>query len=132
MRQERVHRSFNGYVMALIGFALIGCAVWWLSQQPYPGPLVLLRTVGLIVLGALTLAGLYMLQPNEGAILTLFGKYIGTDRGEGLRWATPFYGRRKISLRARNLIAPPLKVNDKRGNPIVSNLLVVLCSDRET
>ena len=125
MRQERVHRSFNGYVMALIGLTLIACAVWWLSQQPYPGPLSLVRTVGLVVLGALTLAGLYMLQPNEGAILTLFGKYIGTDRSEGLRWAIPFYGRRKISLRARNLNAPPLKVNDKRGNPIEIGAAVV-------
>jgi len=59
-----------------------------------------------------------MLQPNEAAIGTLFGQYRGTDRTEGLRWTNPFTKKRKISLRARNLNSPSLKVNDKRGNPI--------------
>jgi regulator of protease activity HflC (stomatin/prohibitin superfamily) len=59
-----------------------------------------------------------MLQPNEAAILLLFGEYVGTDRSEGLRWANPFYRKQKISLRAHNLMSERLKVNDKRGNPI--------------
>ncbi len=72
----------------------------------------------LILAGAFVLAGLYMLQPNEAAILLLFGEYVGTDRSEGLRWANPFYKKQKISLRAHNLNGERLKVNDKRGNPI--------------
>ena len=59
-----------------------------------------------------------MLQPNEAAILLLFGDYKGTDRADGLRWANPFYSKQKISLRAHNLASERLKVNDKRGNPI--------------
>jgi regulator of protease activity HflC (stomatin/prohibitin superfamily) len=59
-----------------------------------------------------------MLQPNEAAILLLFGEYVGTDRSEGLRWANPFYKKQKISLRSHNLMSERLKVNDKRGNPI--------------
>ena len=77
------------------------------------------------VAGLFCLIGLFMLQPNEAAILTLFGKYIGTDRSEGLRWAFPFYNKRRMSLRARNFNAPTLKVNDKRGNPVEISAAVV-------
>jgi regulator of protease activity HflC (stomatin/prohibitin superfamily) len=63
-------------------------------------------------------AGLYMLQPNQAALLMLFGSYRGTDRAEGLRWANPFYVKKKMSVRARNFNSEKLKVNDMRGNPI--------------
>jgi regulator of protease activity HflC (stomatin/prohibitin superfamily) len=79
----------------------------------------------LFLAGALVLAGLYTLQPNEAAILQLFGSYRGTTRVAGLRGANPFYTRRKISLRARNLNGERLKVNDKRGNPIEIAAVVV-------
>jgi regulator of protease activity HflC (stomatin/prohibitin superfamily) len=59
-----------------------------------------------------------MLQPNQAAVLTLFGSYRGTDRSDGLRWANPFYATNKISVRARNFNSEKLKVNDLRGNPI--------------
>ena len=72
----------------------------------------------LLVVAVLVLAGLYTLQPNEAAILQLFGDYKGTSRVPGLRATNPFYTRKKISLRARNLNGDRLKVNDKRGNPI--------------
>jgi regulator of protease activity HflC (stomatin/prohibitin superfamily) len=85
---------------------------------------VLVRVV-FISLGVFSLVGLYMLQPREAAILTLFGEYRGTDRSEGLRWANPLYTKRKISLRARNLNTPTLKVNDKRGNPVEIGVVVV-------
>jgi hypothetical protein len=71
--------------------------------------------------------GFYMLQPKSAAILSLFGEYKGTDRSEGLRWANPFFTKRIISLRARNLNIPPLKVNDQRGNPIEIGAVVVWC-----
>jgi regulator of protease activity HflC (stomatin/prohibitin superfamily) len=82
------------------------------------GPRALLIAAPLFILGAFVLSGMYMLQPNEAAILLLFGAYKGTDRTEGLRWANPFYKKQKISLRAHNLASDRLKVNDKRGNPI--------------
>jgi regulator of protease activity HflC (stomatin/prohibitin superfamily) len=71
------------------------------------------------------LSGLYTLQPNEAAILQLFGAYKGTTRTPGLRGTNPFYTRKKISLRARNLNGERLKVNDKRGNPIEIAAVVV-------
>jgi regulator of protease activity HflC (stomatin/prohibitin superfamily) len=81
--------------------------------------------VPLLILSVVGLGGLYMQQPNEARILTLFGRYAGTDRTEGLRWANPFALKRRISLRARNLNAPHIKVNDKRGNPIEISAAVV-------
>ena len=114
--QETERSSPSGYLWVAIGLALIAAASF-LVVRPMGLPFIALGIL-LIVLGAFTLAGLYMLQPNEAAILLLFGEYVGTDRSEGLRWANPFYKKQKISLRARNLMSERLKVNDKRGNPI--------------
>jgi regulator of protease activity HflC (stomatin/prohibitin superfamily) len=70
-------------------------------------------------------SGFYTLQPNESAAITLFDNYKGADRTPGLRWVLPWYARRKISLRVRNVTSPTLKVNDKRGNPIEIAAVVV-------
>ena len=116
---ERPARSINGYVMVLVGVAL--CAV---------GVLVLTRGLPLYgvpigLAGLFVLIGLYMLNPNQAAALTLFGAYVGSDRGAGLRWANPLTLKKRVSLRDRNLNAPVLKVNDKRGNPIEIAAVVV-------
>lgn len=116
--QEIERRTTSGYTMLAVGLVLIAAGVFFIFGIGSAGPRALLLAVPLIVLGAYVLAGLYMLQPNEGAILLLFGAYKGTDRTEGLRWANPFYRKQKISLRAHNLASEKLKVNDKRGNPI--------------
>lgn len=121
VRKENPYRSANGYAMALIVAVVIGTGSLLLVTQFVPSPI----GIAAIVLGAALLPGLYMLQPNEGAILTLFGKYQGTDRSEGLRWANPLQTGQKISLRSRNLNTPPLKVNDKRGNPVEIGAAVV-------
>ena len=71
------------------------------------------------------LAGLFMVNPNEGRVLQLFGKYVGTAKMEGLRWANPFYSKRRISLRVRNFETNRLKVNDIDGNPIEIAAIVV-------
>lgn len=125
--RERPLRSANGYTAAVIGVLLIGLTVVSFIVVPWLGFPVLALRIALIMAGAACLAGLYMLQPREAAILTLFGEYRGTDRSEGLRWANPLYAKRKISLRARNLNAPTMKVNDKRGNPIEISAVVVWC-----
>jgi regulator of protease activity HflC (stomatin/prohibitin superfamily) len=123
---ERELRSVNGYLAAGFGIALIAGAVASFVAMPGAGGGwgVVARAL-LLIVAVLLLVGLYMLQPNEAAILTLFGQYAGTDRAEGLRWANPFYVKRKMSLRARNLNAPTLKVNDKRGNPVEISAVVV-------
>jgi regulator of protease activity HflC (stomatin/prohibitin superfamily) len=78
-----------------------------------------------MALGIILAPGFYMLQPNDSVILTLFGKYRGTDRAEGLRWANPLQAKQHVSLRARNLNTTKLKVNDKRGNPVEIGAAVV-------
>jgi regulator of protease activity HflC (stomatin/prohibitin superfamily) len=98
-----------GIVLALIGGYLI-------LSRPVPSTLLL---AGLAILASVWCwAGLYMLQPNQAALMTFFGAYRGTDRNDGLRWANPFYVKTKISVRARNFNSEKLKVNDLRGNPI--------------
>lgn len=69
-------------------------------------------------LGLLLLSGVYALSPNQCALFTLFGQYVGSDRTDGLRWANPFYAVTKVDMRTRTLETPTLKVNDERGNPI--------------
>ncbi|SFU28504.1 SPFH domain-containing protein [Pseudoduganella namucuonensis] len=120
IRRETAFSSTNGYLAAAGGVALVVLAGLALRGGMHPAVCGLAGLAGL-----LSLAGLYMLQPNESAILTLFGKYIGTDRSEGLRWAFPLYIKRKLSVRARNFNAPTLKVNDKRGNPVEISAAVV-------
>ena len=115
---EIERRTISGYVGLGIGLALLAAAVFFILNVGVAGPQALLIAAPLFILGAFVLSGLYMLQPNEAAILLLFGAYKGTDRMEGLHWANPFYKKQKISLRAHNLASDRLKVNDKRGNPI--------------
>jgi regulator of protease activity HflC (stomatin/prohibitin superfamily) len=115
---EIERRTTSGYVMVAVGLGLVLAAAFVIARAEAYGVLAPLVGVPLFVLGAFVLSGLYILQPNEAGILLLFGKYVGTDRGQGLRWANPFYRKRKISLRAHNLASERLKVNDKRGNPI--------------
>jgi hypothetical protein len=115
---EIKYRTTSGYVGLGVGLVLLAAAVPLLLGVAVAGPRMLALAVLSFVVGAFVLRGLYMLQPNEAAILLLFGAYKGTDRTEGLRWANPFYKKQKISLRAHNLASDRLKVNDKRGNPI--------------
>jgi regulator of protease activity HflC (stomatin/prohibitin superfamily) len=105
-----------------LGTLLLSVALMAASRG---APGAFLIGVPLLILSVVGLGGLYMQQPNEARILTLFGRYAGTDRTEGLRWANPFALKRRISLRARNLNAPHIKVNDKRGNPIEISAAVV-------
>jgi len=123
---ERTVPTASGFFA--LGLALVllagGGIVLWSAVHPFDG--VRLTIAILLFIGALlALCGLYTLQPNEAAILQLFGAYRGTTRVPGLRATNPFYTRRKISLRARNLNGDRLKVNDKRGNPIEIAAVVV-------
>jgi regulator of protease activity HflC (stomatin/prohibitin superfamily) len=121
VRKENAYRSASGYTMAVIALVLVGAAGYVLLRAAGPTAL----GVVLVLAGLALMPGLYMLQPNEAVIFTLFGQYKGTDRSEGLRWANPLQSRQKISLRARNLNTPPLKVNDKRGNPVEIGAAVI-------
>jgi regulator of protease activity HflC (stomatin/prohibitin superfamily) len=115
-QQERVASSGNGFVYSVAGAALILVSIFLLLTRPSPA-IGGVFGVGMLA-GVWCWAGLYMLQPNQAALLMLFGSYRGTDRSEGLRWANPFYVKTKMSVRARNFNSEKLKVNDMRGNPI--------------
>jgi regulator of protease activity HflC (stomatin/prohibitin superfamily) len=69
--------------------------------------------------------GFFMVQPNNGVVLQLFGHYVGTCREAGLRWTNPFYTKRPVSLRVRNFESGKLKVNDLEGSPIEIAAVVV-------
>ena len=124
--EERRAATAGGGLMLLMTFIVLGLMIWSLVD------LISHEEVGMvIILGSLTvifvllLSGFYSLQPNEAAVVTLFGNYEGTDRNAGLRWILPWYKRTKISLRVRNVTGEKLKVNDKRGNPIEIAAVVV-------
>lgn len=117
--EERVGGGINGGLVLLGLLVLIAAGIWMLTNIKVDG----METVGVtgifvISVASIGLAGFYSLQPNEGCAITLFGSYKGTDRTTGLRWVLPWYGRKKVSLRVRNVTSETLKVNDKRGNPI--------------
>ena len=128
---ERRLTSMNGYAMVAIAIAAIVFAITRFASidEGMAVSTVLVGHVlagGLCILAAvLVFIGLYTLQPNEAAIVTLFGHYSGTDRAEGLRWTNPFTVKRRISLRARNLNSPALKVNDRRGNPVEIGAVII-------
>ncbi|WP_343634937.1 SPFH domain-containing protein [Roseateles sp.] len=121
---ERRAGAANGYAALLIALALLAFAGWRLFAL---GPEAIGAAQGaLVAAGVVLLTGLYIQQPNEARVLTLFGRYVGTDRVSGLRWTVPLLMiKRRLSLRARNLDAPTLKVNDKRGNPVEISAAVV-------
>ena len=134
MTTEQIIRTRNGWAMLLY---LIVLEVGWLAGLAV---VILMASAGgleamggacgvTLVLAQIVLvilwAGFFTLQPNEAAVLLLFGAYRGTVRNEGLQWANPFYSKQKVSLRARNLNGEKLKVNDQRGNPIEIAAVVV-------
>ena len=79
----------------------------------------------LLLADIISMCSFLQLEPNEARVITWFGKYAGTFGETGFYWINPFYGTKKVSLRARNLDAEPIKVNDKTGNPIMIGLVLV-------
>ena len=121
--EERSAATSSGFVYISIGLVVLLIAIGLMAMRPM-GPTIAFL-VAAVLLAFWCLGGLYMLQPNQAALLLLFGSYRGTDRERGLRWANPFYSKTKISVRAHNFNSEKLKVNDARGNPIESGATVV-------
>ena len=126
MIQERERSAASGLLMLLVLLAVIGLSGWrafeaFSRAAIVPGLAWLFADLACAVL----LAGLFMVNPNEGRVLQLFGDYRGTVRDPGLRWANPFYSKKSISLRVRNFETGRLKVNDTDGNPVEIAAVVV-------
>jgi regulator of protease activity HflC (stomatin/prohibitin superfamily) len=113
--------TVSGWLMVVVILALL-----------VVGALLAVRIVGvpIIVVAVFLMVGFLVLKPNEAAVLTLFGRYVGTVRHDGFHWVNPFYAKNKMSLRVRNFTTQTLKVNDKVGNPIdVAAVVVWLVRD---
>ncbi len=123
---ERPLRLSAGFPILFITLALFfgGVAAFVLAVVGRR-PILLFIAIPCFITSLILLGGFFTLQPNEAAVVTLFGNYKGTVRESGFRFANPFSKRRKISLRARNLLSEKLKVNDKQGNPIEIAAVVV-------
>ena len=118
--KEQPASTLSGYPMLLLALLAIVMDGYGIARLPMGGSPVL--SIVLIVVGTilfvLAIGGFYMLQPNEAAVITLFGDYRGSDRSTGLRWVWPWMIRKKLSIRVNNFTSDRIKVNDLRGNPI--------------
>ena len=121
--------KINGFVALIAILAIIGGSIWLIVKGAMIDALPL--TPVMIVSGALILTialiackGFLLLEPNEARVLTFFGKYCGSFYNTGFWWVNFLMSSKNISLRARNLNAEPIKVNDKTGNPIMIGLVL--------
>ena len=126
MIQERERRTASGLLMLVIFLTILVVAVLGILRagrvEDVPG---IIAFVVVLIVDIFMATGLFTVAPNQGVVLQLFGAYRGTARDEGLRWANPFYSKRRISLRVRNFESGQLKVNDTDGNPIDIAAVVV-------
>jgi regulator of protease activity HflC (stomatin/prohibitin superfamily) len=124
--RERPVPTTPGIPVLVIGLAALIPLVFLIVSSAVHGnvPLVVLG-IATFVCDVVCLPGLFSVQPNEARALTLFGRYVGTVRETGLRWANPFLTKRRVSLRVRNFESEKLKVNDKDGNPVDIAAVVV-------
>jgi regulator of protease activity HflC (stomatin/prohibitin superfamily) len=126
MIREHENSGAPGLPVLLGLIAVAALAVWGLLAGAEAGSVVLMvGSLATLVLAVLLTAGVFVVNPNEGRVLQLFGAYRGTARRAGLRWANPFYTKKRISLRVRNFESARLKVNDIEGNPIEIAAVVV-------
>lgn len=116
----------NGFVMLFVALAVMAAGVWGIVHAVNDdyGLTAIIGIVAILV-GIVMLPGLMVIEPNQARVLVFFGKYRGNFLKEGFWWVNPFMSVKKISLRARNLNADPIKVNDKMGNPIMIGLVLV-------
>lgn len=119
-REEQVFKGFkiSGFAMIGILFVLLCiCIGLIIIAQPW-------SIVGCILV-FFGILGFMIIEPNDARVMVLFGKYKGTITENGFFWVNPFYEKKKVTLRARNLDVPPIKVNDKVGNPVMIGAVMV-------
>ena len=123
----------NGFLMLFVNLALLALAIYGIvssiilldGSDGAQGGWLLGGSILLLVANIIMWCGHIMLEPNEARVTTWFGQYSGTFGKTGFFWINPFYTSKKVSLRARNLDAEPIKVNDKVGNPVMIGLVLV-------
>lgn len=120
-----VGMSINGFVMLPIFFVLLAISIYLFVMGIDTSDALSVTGSVLFVLDLILLAGFVQIEPNEARVMMFFGKYKGTFKKVGFHWVNPFITTKKLSLRARNLNADPIKVNDKVGNPVMIGLVLV-------
>jgi regulator of protease activity HflC (stomatin/prohibitin superfamily) len=126
MIREEVRKVSSGYLMLVVlavAQLLMAYAIFRAAVAMSIGGLIAAALISVVV--AICWAGFFMVHPNEAKVLQLFGKYVGTAREPGLKWANPFYAKTAVSTRVRNFESGKLKVNDSRGSPIEIAAVVV-------
>lgn len=116
---EKSFKAFSGYVFVIIELLLVFAAIGGFVNMLF------IPAAVLTVFFFFILPGFVIVNPNESAVLVLFGDYQGTVRNNGFFWVNPFLTAKKISLRARNLDSEAIKVNDKIGNPVMIGVVLV-------
>jgi regulator of protease activity HflC (stomatin/prohibitin superfamily) len=119
--EQRPATTLPGLLMAVVGWVLVGVGISLL----FNGKEDLVIGIFLIVIFGAMLGGVFVVQPNESRVLTLFGRYDGSVIEPGMWWCNPFAKRKKVSLRVRNFQSERIKVNDASGNPIEIAAVVV-------
>ena len=114
-------------IILAVGAAFAGMSWYLLSAISAASitPASFIAALAVVVVGIFFFAGLYTLEPNQAAVLSLFGKYVGTVKDPGLRWDSPFYAKKRISQRVRNFESGRLKVNELDGSPIEIAAVIV-------
>ena len=131
MVRERARDGFSGYLMLVVTLVYPAIPIWLFFtgvnrvRDGEPNPIFIIGAILLGLAWLLLIKGFFTVAPNEANVLQLFGSYVGTAKTAGLRWANPFYSKKKISLRVRNFESSHLKVNDAEGNPIEIGAVVV-------
>jgi len=119
MKKEKDYQAVSGYLMMLLTLILIIVPVLGIIF------IKMIWLIAFLIVGLFLLPGFVIINPNESRVLVLFGAYKGTIRKNGFFWVNPFFVKKNISLRARNLDSDPIKVNDKIGNPIMIGVVLV-------
>ncbi len=124
----------NGFLMIFVSILLFAAAVFFVYITDTYEPEVIgsavygilcTSAILLFIISPVLLIGLMILEPNQARAMVFFGKYRGTFSRTGFFWVNPFYSKKKVSLRARNINVEPIKVNDRNGNPILVGLILV-------
>ncbi len=119
----------NGFIMLFVNliltFLAVAGIVYGIVLDSATGGVLIGASVTTLIATFFIWGGFVMLEPNEARVMVFFGKYKGTFTDTGYFWVNPFLTTKKLSLRARNLDAEPIKVNDKTGNPVMIGLVLV-------
>jgi regulator of protease activity HflC (stomatin/prohibitin superfamily) len=118
MITNKVVKPASGYLMLFLFFLAL-CGIGYLMVNMNPAWSLLFMPVFFVLIG------FFIVNPNDSKVLVLFGKYAGTVIDNGFYWANPFYGKTKVSLKARTLEGDKIKVNDKLGNPIIIGTVII-------